>query len=70
MMTMNFDNARNVIAETLGCDDRGEAAGGSGGGLPGGHGADDGPGGGVAIADDAMPGLKTVGDVMNYLSDN
>ena len=25
---------------------------------------------GVAIADDAMPGLKTVGDVMNYLSAN
>ena len=74
---MNFDNVRNVIAETLGCDVEAVTMEAK---LQEDLGADSlaamelmmalEEASGVVIADDAMPGLKTVGDVMSYLSAN
>lgn len=72
---MNFENVRNVIAETLGCDVEAvtmEAR------LQEDLGADSlaamelmmalEEAAGVSIADDAMAGLKTVADIMAYLT--
>lgn len=77
MIIMNYDNVRNVIAETLGCDVEAVTLEAK---LQENLGADSlaamelmmalEEASGVAIADGAMPGLKTVGDVMSYLSAN
>lgn len=76
-MTMNFENVCNVIAETLGCDVEAvtmEAR------LQEDLGADSlaamelmmalEEATGVSIDDSAMPGLKTVADIMAYLTAN
>ncbi|MGN1020958.1 MAG: acyl carrier protein [Aristaeellaceae bacterium] len=74
---MNLEQVRNVVAETLGCDVEAVTMEAK---LQEDLGADSlaamelmmalEEATGVAIADDAMPGLKTVGDVVNYLSAN
>lgn len=74
---MNFEALRNVIAETLGCDVDQVTAQAR---LQEDLGADSlaamelmmalEEATGKSIADDAMPGLKTVQDVLDYLEAN
>ena len=72
---MDFEVVRNVIAETLGCDledVKPEAS------LTDDLGADSlasveltmalEEATGISIGDDALPGMKTVADIMNYLN--
>ena len=74
---MNFETVRNVIAETLGCDVEKVTPEAK---LQQDLGADSlaamelmmalEEATGKSIADDAMPGLKTVQDVLTYLEEN
>lgn len=74
---MNFETVRNVIIETLGCD---EAAVTPEAGLQTDLGADSLASAelmmaleeatGITIDEDEMPNMKTVGDIMNYLSNH
>lgn len=74
---MDFEMVRNVIAETLGCDVEDVKLEAS---LADDLGADSlasveltmalEEATGVAIDDSALPNLKTVGDIMNYLTAN
>lgn len=71
---MNFEKVRNVIVETLGCDEEKVTLEAN---LFTDLGADSLASvelmmaleeeTGISIDDEAMPGLKTVGDVMSYL---
>ncbi|MGN0745786.1 MAG: acyl carrier protein [Aristaeellaceae bacterium] len=75
MMTMNLEQVRNVIAETLGCDVEAVTMEAK---LQEDLGADSlaamelmmalEEATGVAIADEAMPGMKTVADIVGCLS--
>ncbi|MGN0972045.1 MAG: acyl carrier protein [Aristaeellaceae bacterium] len=72
---MNLEQVRNVIAETLGCDVEAVTMEAK---LQEDLGADSlaamelmmalEEATGVAIADEAMPGMKTVADIVGYLS--
>lgn len=72
---MNFDTVRNVIAETLGCDVEQVTLQAS---LADDLGADSlasveltmalEEATGISIEDEALPNLKTVGDIMEYLT--
>ena len=72
---MNFDTVRNVIAEALGCDLEAVTLEAN---LAEDLGADSlasvellmalEEATGVSIDDEAMPGMKTVGDIVNYIS--
>lgn len=74
---IDFEQVRNVIAETLGCDVEDVKLEAS---LADDLGADSlasveltmalEEATGVSIGDDALPNMKTVGDIMNYLNAN
>ncbi len=72
---MEFEKVRNVIMETLGCDEEQVTLEAK---LEADLGADSlayvelvmalGEATGVSISDEAMPNIKTVGDIMDYLN--